>query len=655
MNKVEKYRKVMRHPLGVVMFIGLAIVITEFLLMQWLDDIADMLSSSQQTDDTLLLIVDPVVLIMVIGPMLYLLLFRPMRFQQAELLRSEARLKEMNASLETKVLERTGELLDAQMELERDVAERKAAETVLLQMQQMLNEAQHLLHLGSWDLDLFLNELIWSKENYRIFEVDPACHVNYEIFLSRVHPDDREMVSRAYTTSVQERSDYDIIHRLLFSDGRVKWVHERCNTFYDDSGKPLRSIGTTQDISAFQQEKEARSRFATILEETPDVVGMLDGDGNFLYLNRAGKQMLEISETDDISSCNFVDYHPEWVIRLLREEGLPTAVAQGTWMGETAMRSRSGKEIPVLQVVVAHKNIKGDIEFYSTMIRDITDRKKLESDLISYNCELQDANRQLHDTRAQLEQADKMASIGQLAAGVAHEINNPIGFVYSNLGSLEQYLKEIFEVLDLYVRAELPDAKQLEELVFLKEDVPVLMKESRDGISRVKKIIQDLKEFSHVDTSDEWHWTDLHRGLDSTLGIVWNEIKYHAEVKKEYGDLPEVECLPSQLNQVFMNLLVNAAHAIETKGVITIRTGVRGDEAFIQIADTGKGISPENLKRIFDPFFTTKPVGKGTGLGLSLSFGIMQKHHGRIEVQSEVGKGTAFTLWLPIKHLARGG
>ncbi len=270
------------------------------------------------------------------------------------------------------------------------------------------------------------------------------------------------------------------------------------------------------------------------------------------------------------------------------------------------------------------------------------------------------AQQQIAQAQDQLLQSDKMASVGQLAAGVAHEINNPIGFVYSNLGSMEKYLKDIFGLLDVYeaaeaalpeaARAEVRSAKQQKDLAFLREDVPMLMKESRDGITRVKKIVQDLKDFSHVDASDEWQWIDLHKGLNSTLNIVWNEIKYHAEVKKEYGEIPEVECFPSQLNQVFMNLLVNAAHAITDKGIITIRTGRQGEEVFIRIADTGKGIPEENLKRIFDPFFTTKPVGKGTGLGLSLSYGIMQKHNGRIEVQSEVGKGTTFTLWLPIKH-----
>ena len=263
--------------------------------------------------------------------------------------------------------------------------------------------------------------------------------------------------------------------------------------------------------------------------------------------------------------------------------------------------------------------------------------------------------------RSRLQQSEKMASIGQLAAGVAHEINNPIGFVYSNLGSLERYVQEIFGMLSLYeqsegaisdagVREKLKAAREKLDISFLKEDSHNLMSESRDGLTRVKKIVQNLKEFSRVDEVDEWHYSDLHHGLDSTLNIVNNEIKNKAEVVKEYGELPEVECLSSQLNQVFINLLVNAAHAIEERGIITIRTGRQGDEVWVDVADTGKGIAPEHIQKIFDPFFTTKPIGKGTGLGLSLSYGIIQKHHGRIEVQSRVGNGTTFRVWLPIKQ-----
>ncbi|TCV89654.1 ATP-binding protein [Sulfurirhabdus autotrophica] len=276
--------------------------------------------------------------------------------------------------------------------------------------------------------------------------------------------------------------------------------------------------------------------------------------------------------------------------------------------------------------------------------------------------ELKQVNAKLAETQNQLLQSEKMASIGQLAAGVAHEINNPIGYVYSNLSTLEKYVQDVFSMVDAYeqsesaitdtnVRAQLQAKRKKLDMAFLKEDLRELMGESKDGITRVKQIVQNLKDFSHVDTSDEWHFSDLIKGIDSTLNIVNNEIKYKAKVIKEYGDIPEVECLSSQLNQVFMNLLVNAAHAIEEKGEIAIRTGKQGEEVWVEIADSGKGIAPGNLKRIFDPFFTTKPVGKGTGLGLSLSYGIIQKHHGRIEVQSEEGKGTAFKVWLPIRHV----
>ena len=189
--------------------------------------------------------------------------------------------------------------------------------------------------------------------------------------------------------------------------------------------------------------------------------------------------------------------------------------------------------------------------------------------------------------------------------------------------------------------------KEQIDFEFIRDDAVSLIDESLEGLLRVKNIVQDLKDFSHVG-EDEWLVVDLHKGFDSTLNIVQNELKYKANVIKEYGELPEVECRASQLNQVFMNLLVNASHAIEERGTITVRTGKEGEEVWVEVADTGKGIAPENLKKIFDPFFTTKPIGKGTGLGLSLSYGIIQKHDGRIEVQSEVGKGTTFKVWLPL-------
>jgi len=267
-------------------------------------------------------------------------------------------------------------------------------------------------------------------------------------------------------------------------------------------------------------------------------------------------------------------------------------------------------------------------------------------------------NHELHDTQSQLLQSEKMASLGQLAAGVAHEINNPIGFVSANLGTLKAYADDLLAVLAAYQRAEpalaghpallaeIASAKAAADLEFVQQDVGNLITESLGGVGRVKMIVQDLKDFSRVDIA-EWHVANLESGLDSTLNIVRNEIRYKAEVVKEYGGIPDIECIGSQLNQVFLNLLVNAAHAIETQGTITIRTGADAAQVWVEIADTGKGMTPEIRKRIFDPFFTTKAVGQGTGLGLSLAYSIVKRHHGSIAVDSEVERGSCFRITLP--------
>lgn len=294
---------------------------------------------------------------------------------------------------------------------------------------------------------------------------------------------------------------------------------------------------------------------------------------------------------------------------------------------------------------------------------DIRKRESTEAELMRRNAELTELNAKLSLAKEQLVQSEKLASIGQLAAGVAHEINNPIGYIFSNFGTLEGYIANLLEMLTTYEDAEtsisspemlkrVSAVRERIELDYLKLDMPVLMSESKEGIVRVRKIVQDLKDFSRVDAHQEWQWANLHRGIDSTLNIVSNEVKYKADVVKKYGDIPEIECLPSQINQVIMNIVVNAAHAAgPERGTITISTGAEGQNVWIAIADNGAGISKEIQSRIFDPFFTTKPIGTGTGLGLSLSYGIVQKHRGHIEVESILGKGTTFRITLPIRHV----
>ena len=273
------------------------------------------------------------------------------------------------------------------------------------------------------------------------------------------------------------------------------------------------------------------------------------------------------------------------------------------------------------------------------------------------------AHARLEDSRRQLLQADRMASIGQLAAGVAHEINNPIGYVQSNLGTMAGYVTGMLRLIGAQQATlrrlaaaqhsdALRDIEKIREQIdfeFLAKDLPLLLSESQAGIGRVRNIVHDLRDFSRAAHAEQWRLADIHAGLDSTLNIVWNDLKYKVELVKRYGDIPRITCLPAQLNQVFMNILVNAGHAIEGRGQIVISTRADADMVYVEISDTGKGMAAHVLANIFDPFYTTKPAGEGTGLGLSISAGIVARHGGRIDVRSAVGRGTSMTIALPIR------
>lgn len=269
----------------------------------------------------------------------------------------------------------------------------------------------------------------------------------------------------------------------------------------------------------------------------------------------------------------------------------------------------------------------------------------------------------------ELRQSQKLASIGQLAAGVAHEINNPTGFVSSNLGSLKSYQGDIIQLIDLYsafkdriksgdqplnasfVTEQIKKIEAFEEeidLEYIREDIVDLIDESQEGTDRIKKIVEDLKHFAHPG-QDKIQDTDINKELTSTLNVVHNELKYKANVVKELNILPIIMANPQQLNQVFINILVNAAQSIEKMGEIRILTEEVDGFVQIHISDTGCGISEENLTKIFDPFFTTKGVGKGTGLGMNIAYNIIQKHKGDIHVESTVGEGTTFIISLPVK------
>ena len=283
---------------------------------------------------------------------------------------------------------------------------------------------------------------------------------------------------------------------------------------------------------------------------------------------------------------------------------------------------------------------------------------KYKADLEARNKELVEQKAQLQRLQAQIVQNEKMASLGQLAAGIAHEINNPVGFVYGNLDLLGECVNDILQLVEFYDDAELPidianSAAYLKDQINYEatlDDVTGILADCRVGVERVRDIVQNLKTFSRLDEA-EFKKTDIHEGIDSTIRLISRYFSGgNINLVRDYGNVPAFDSFSAQLNQVWMNLLVNAAQAIGTNpGEVKIVTKADEESVTVSVSDTGSGIDDVHLSRIFDPFFTTKPVGEGTGLGLSIAFGIVDRHNGRIDVQTETGKGTTFTVSLPRK------
>ena len=345
---------------------------------------------------------------------------------------------------------------------------------------------------------------------------------------------------------------------------------------------------------------------------------------------------------------------------------------------ELCRKIRSSREINYVYIILlTAKERTGDaVEGLNAgaddYIRKPFDREELKARIRAGERIFQLKDEQ-NKANAQLLQSEKMASIGQLAAGVAHEINNPTGFVSSNLKTLADYTGDIFELINKYKKMrneietawpngdmpallsdqlkEVADHEEEIDLDYLLEDIHDLIGDCREGTDRIKKIVIDLKDFAHPG-EDKLEQANINHGIEQTLNMINNELKYVATVNKKFSDLPYVECYPRQINQVLMNILVNAAQAIEKKGIIDISTKAENNFVEIKISDTGTGIPEENLSKIFDPFFTTKEVGKGTGLGMNIAYNIIKKHNGSIDIQSTMGKGTTFLIKLPLTQLS---
>jgi two-component system, NtrC family, sensor kinase len=525
----------------------------------------------------------------------------------------------------------------------RNEQRRRAQETEQrLQQEELAHLRQVLASVeeGLWDWNLRTRELRVSRRwlellGYAEAELAPTV----SMWKSVCHPEDLPEVEQLIRAHLEGHTPWcEFAYRARSKAGTWAWILSRARVVgRDEQGLPARVVGSDVDITA---RKHSEERLRALFRAIPDLLFRIRADGTFIDWNDGSPEPTALPPEAFMGKKiqhlpmprAFIDQTLTNVLHVIRGGSLAVYEYELEKQDQGIQRYEA-------------RVVRSGPDEAVCIVRNITDRKLME------------------ERQGQLIRAEKLASLGQLAAGIAHEINNPVSYVSSNLRMLDKYISGLLPLLRLQhelLQGEDGGERSLsaEQLTRLRElwekadvenllaDLPEVIQESLTGTRRITEIVQSLRSFSREDSGMP-QAVDLNAELESTLRMVWNELKYKCELLRDFGPLPPVTCHPTQIAQVFTNLLVNASQAIETFGEIRIRTRLQESEAVVEISDTGKGMPEETLSKLFTPFFTTKPRGQGTGLGLSISRDIIHRHGGRIEVRSEPGKGSTFTVYLP--------
>ncbi len=483
---------------------------------------------------------------------------------------------------------------------------------------------------------------------------------------STVYKDESER-KQFFTKLLNEKEVKDYELKLIRKNGEMAVASINAHLILDKKNKPIAIKGMVRDITERVREEEKLRILALAIEHFDSAFVITDVNGVVEYINPAYEKITGYTKEEVIGKNQNIlksgKHNDEFY------KNLWITISSGkVWRDIFINKRKDGTIYYEGGTVFPVFDKKGKIIHYAAIKKDITEKIKNQEELYFKNKELEETNRKLKETQAQLVQQEKLASIGTLAAGIAHELNNPIGFIASNLNTLKKYNKSMFEFMEkigMELKSREDECREIIEIIskykkenhvdFMIEDVRDLVSESLEGVDRITSIVKNLRSFSRIDQMGEIKEYDIREGIISTLVIAKNSYKYVAEVKTEFQEIPMIQCMPNEINQVFLNIIVNAAQAIESeqrreKGLILIKVYEEDDFVCCSIYDDGPKIPESVINKIFDPFFTTKEAGKGTGLGLNISYDIIvNKHKGKLLVKNCPEKGVKFIIKLPKK------